>query len=93
MQERDHGGVFSVLGWELPADCGLVLDRDINASVNIEQEGIEMLIREGKLTGTERCLSGGYPSTLAQQMVDYYNTIPRVSARVFNEAGSSLRSS
>lgn len=73
--------------------CGLLLDRDINAAINIEQEGIDQLIREGKITGTERCLRGGYPATLAQRMVDYYNTIPRVSARLSVEARSPLRSS
>ena len=80
--------------------CGLVLDRDVNAASNNEQEGVALLIREGKevaiiqswqLTGTERASPrGDLSSTLAQRMVAYYNTIPRVSARQVDEARSSL---
>ncbi len=74
--------------------CGLVLDRDINAAINIERKGLDLLIKEEKLTatGAERCLCRDQSATLAQQMVAYYNTIPRVFARLVDDARSSLRS-
>jgi len=74
-------------------ECGLVLDRDVNAARNIEQEGLGVLSTHDNL-GAERYQSharGDLPSTLAARMVDYYATIPGVRARWVGEAGSSLR--
>ncbi|MHA2299086.1 MAG: hypothetical protein ACXADA_23915 [Candidatus Hodarchaeales archaeon] len=70
----------------------LVLDRDVNAELNLEWEEIKLstlsnlLLVNSQLTklGTERCHShacGDLSSTLSQRMVTYYNTIPRVRAR------------
>ncbi|MHA2296469.1 MAG: RNA-guided endonuclease InsQ/TnpB family protein [Candidatus Hodarchaeales archaeon] len=83
--------------------CGLVLDRDVNAAINLEQEGLKLLKLSNLLLdycqldklGTERCQShacGDLSSTLSQRMVNFYNTIPRVRARQVVEPGSSLRS-
>ncbi len=76
--------------YECPA-CGSVLDRDINAACNIEREGIRML---NEKLGAERYRShacGDLSSTLAQRMVEYFDTIPRFRASRFVETGSPLR--
>ncbi len=75
--------------------CGSVLDRDYNASCNIEQEGLLPLTAKMSILGEEHHRShacGDLSSTLAQQMADYFNTIPRVFASQVNESGSPLRS-
>jgi len=74
-------------------ECGLVLDRDVNAARNIEEEGVGLVSAQGNL-GAERNQSharGDLPTTLTQRMVAYYRTIPGVWARWIEEAGSSLR--
>jgi putative transposase len=84
--------------------CGLVLDRDINAARNIEREGLRMIANDNDSIpandsddvhhlGTERAEITPVEitsSTLAQRMVAYFNTIPRVSARRVVETGSPL---
>jgi len=75
-------------------ECGLVLDRDVNAARNLEQEGV-CLVSAGNNLGAERYRSharGDLPATLTERMVSSYNTIPGVWARLVAETGSSLRS-
>ncbi|MHA2297098.1 MAG: hypothetical protein ACXAEU_11230 [Candidatus Hodarchaeales archaeon] len=83
--------------------CGLILDRDVNAALNIERKGLKqlkllnLLLANDQLDkiGTERCQShacGDLSSTLSQRMVTYYNTIPCVRVRQVVEPRSSLRS-
>jgi putative transposase len=62
--------------------CGLVMDRDHNASVNIEQEGLSQLPtgrRDVKPVETEAS---------TRTSLEYLNSIPYVSARSVGEAGS-----
>jgi putative transposase len=67
--------------------CGLVMDRDHNSSVNIEQEGLTQLVptgrRDVKPVETES-------STVAS--LEYLNSIPYVTARSVREAGSLIAS-
>ncbi|MHA2334913.1 MAG: RNA-guided endonuclease InsQ/TnpB family protein, partial [Candidatus Hodarchaeales archaeon] len=81
--------------------CGLILDRDVNAALNLEREGLKLLkslnllLANDNQLGTERSQShacGDLSSTLSQRMITYYSTIPRVRARQIVEPGSSLRS-
>ena len=72
-------------------ECGLDLDRDINAARNIEEEGLKLLTIHDNL-GAERNRSharGDLPATLTERMVAYYNTIPEVRARWVAEAGNT----
>lgn len=74
-------------------ECGLVLDRDVNAARNIEQDGLSVLSPHDNL-GAEHYQSharGDLPSTLATRMVEYYASIPGVWAKWVGKAGSSLR--
>ena len=57
--------------------CGLVIDRDLNAAMNIEKEGVPTVRRE--LTPAD---------TLAATLVEYFNSIPYVRASMVVETGS-----
>ncbi|MHB2036167.1 MAG: hypothetical protein ACYCPW_05425 [Nitrososphaerales archaeon] len=57
---------------------GLVIDRDLNAALNIEKEGVPTVRRE--LTPAD---------TLASTLVEYFNSIPCVRASMVVETGSS----
>ena len=58
--------------------CGLVIDRDLNAAINMEKEGAPMVRTE---------LTPG--DTLASTLVEYFNSIPYVGASMVVETGSS----
>jgi len=58
--------------------CDLVIDRDLNAAINIEKEGVPMVRRE--LTPAD---------TLAATLVEYFDSIPYVRASMVVETGSS----
>ena len=75
-------------------ECRLVLDRDVNAARNLEQEGVRLVSADNNL-GAERYRSharGDLPAILTDRIVYSYNTIPGVRARWVDEAGSFLRS-
>ena len=57
--------------------CGLVMDRDLNAAVNIWSQ-VPMEHREPTPADTKA----------ATEMLEYFNSIPRVSASLVEEAGS-----
>jgi len=57
--------------------CGLVIDRDLNAAMNIEKEGVPTVRRE--LTPAD---------TLASTLVEYFNSIPYLRASMVVETGS-----
>ena len=57
--------------------CGLVIDRDLNAAINIEKEGVPTVRRESTPADT-------LAATLAE-----YNSIPYVRASMVVETGSS----
>jgi transposase len=64
--------------------CGLVMDRDLNASYNLEHEGLKHVVvpmgrRDVKPVETE-------PSTVTS--LEYLNAIPYVTASSVVEAGS-----
>ena len=59
------------------ADCGLVIDRDLNAAINIEKEGVPRVRRE--LTTADN---------LATTLVGY-NSIPYLMTSMVVETGSS----
>jgi len=58
--------------------CGLVIDRDLNAAINIEKEGVPTVRRE--FTPAD---------TLAATLAEYFNSIPHVRASMVVETGSS----
>ena len=57
--------------------CDLVMDRDLNAAINIEKEGVPTVRRE--FTPAD---------TLASTLVEYFNNIPCVRASMVVETGS-----
>ena len=57
---------------------GLFIDRDLNAAINIEKEGVPTVRRE--FTPADNL-----PATL----VEYFNSIPHVRASMVVETGSS----
>ena len=57
--------------------CGLAIDRDLNAAINIEKEGVPKVRRE--FTPAD---------TLAATLVEYFNSIPYVRASMVVETGS-----
>ena len=57
--------------------CGIVIDRDANAAINTEKEGVPTACRE--LTPAD---------TLATTLVEYFNNIPYVRASMVIETGS-----
>ena len=57
--------------------CGLVIDRDLNAAINIEKEGVPTVRRE--FTPAD---------TLASTLVEYFNSIPYLRASMVVETGS-----
>jgi putative transposase len=60
------------------ASCGLVIDRDLNAAVNIEEEGtVPMVHRE--LTPAD---------ALASALLEYFQKIPHIRASMVVETGS-----
>ncbi|MHA2298646.1 MAG: zinc ribbon domain-containing protein [Candidatus Hodarchaeales archaeon] len=81
--------------------CGLVINRDVNAALNLELEVlnllqlVNLLLDKDNQLGTESSQShacGDLSSTLSQRMITYYNTIPCVRVKQIVEPGSSLRS-
>jgi putative transposase len=60
------------------AQCGLVIDRDLNAAINIEKRGVPMVHRESTPADT----------LAATLMVEYLNRIPYVRASMVVETGS-----
>jgi len=58
--------------------CGLVIDRDLNGSRNIEKRGVPMVHRESTPADT----------LAATLMVEYFNRIPYVRASMVVETGS-----
>ena len=70
--------------------CGLSIDRDLNAAMNIEDKGLMMLrekLSTEHLTRREVTPADTYASTLS--LVKYLNSIPRVRASVVEETGST----
>ncbi len=59
------------------ASCWLVIDRDLNAAINIEKRGVPTVRRE--LTPAD---------TLASTLLEYFNSIPYVRASMVIETGS-----
>ena len=57
--------------------CGLVIDRDLNAAINIEKEGVPTVRR--KFTPED---------TLASTLMEYFSSIPYVRASMVVETGS-----
>lgn len=69
--------------------CGMSLNRDMNAAINIMSEWTNQLPTERRKAisdnrGRQAC--GEEPSTFG--MLKYFNSIPRVKARLFVESGS-----
>ena len=58
--------------------CGLVIDRDLNGSRNIEKRGVPMVHRESTPVDT----------LAASLMMEYFNKIPYVRASMVVETGS-----
>ena len=58
--------------------CGLVIDRDLNAAINIEKKGVPTVRRESTPA-----------DTLASALMGYLNKIPYVRASMVVETGSS----
>jgi putative transposase len=57
--------------------CGLVIDRDMNAAINIEKEGVPTVRRE--LAPAD---------TFASTLMKYFNSVPYVRASMVMETGS-----
>jgi putative transposase len=72
------------------ASCGLVIDRDLNAAINIEMEGL-INLRNGipaeDIMRREFTPADTNASALTD-LVKYLNNIPRVSASIVEETGS-----
>jgi len=58
--------------------CGLVIDRDLNAAINIRNEGVPAERREVTPVDTKT----------STEFLEYFNSIPRVHASLVEEAGS-----
>ncbi|MFQ5980352.1 MAG: RNA-guided endonuclease InsQ/TnpB family protein [Candidatus Heimdallarchaeota archaeon] len=69
--------------------CGLVLDRDLNAALNLQLEGLGLDPKEYPSRCPERnTVMPVETKTTTQRMVDHFNGLPFVRASLVAEAGS-----
>jgi putative transposase len=71
--------------------CGLVLDRDLNAALNLQLEGLGVEPTNYPSRCPERnTVMPAETKTTTQQMLDHFNGLPFVRASLVSEAGSSV---
>ncbi|MFQ5976527.1 MAG: RNA-guided endonuclease InsQ/TnpB family protein [Candidatus Heimdallarchaeota archaeon] len=73
------------------SQCGLVLDRDLNAAINLRLEGLGLEPKEYPSRCPERNTAMPVETKAAtQRMMDHFNGLPFVRASLVAEAGSPL---
>ena len=68
--------------------CRNVMDRDLNSSINVDNEGLKRI--ERYQVGTERIEFKSEEIRSYTPMLEYLNNIPYIEASLINDTGSSL---
>jgi hypothetical protein len=69
--------------------CGLVIDRDLNAALNLQLEGLGLDPKEYPSRCPERnTVMPVETKTTTQRMVDHFNGLPFVRTSLVSETGS-----